>query len=101
MDARNSAIKPAQLPGAGALVQRAERKSLHQRVVLALFLLLLGALSTIAISWGLAFGTELVDDAGISGQGFDGPRSWRVEGWSGFGSVRFHSIRDLPAWSVL
>ena len=77
------------------------RKSVVGRVMLAVFLLLLGALSTIAISWGLAFQTELADQPALSGQGFDGPRSWRVQGWGGFGSIRLHSIRDLPAWSVL
>src|SRR5439155_23659105 len=89
------------LPDAPAPVQKDEGKGLRERVMLAIFLLLLGALSTIAISWLLAFQTELADEAALSGQGVDGARSWRVQGWSGFGSVRIHSVRDLPAWSVL
>jgi hypothetical protein len=96
MDVRAASIKPAQLPA-----EPVRRKSVVGRVMLAVFLLLLGALSTIAISWGLAFQTELADQPALSGQGFDGPRSWRVQGWGGFGSIRLHSIRDLPAWSVL
>jgi hypothetical protein len=66
-----------------------------------LFLLLLGSLSTLAICWGLAFNTELLDDPSLTGQGVDGPRNWTVQGWSGFGSMRIHSIRNVPNWSIL
>ena len=66
-----------------------------------LFLLLLGALSTIALSWLLAFKVELVDDPALSGQGVDGLRTWTIQGWSGLGSIRLHSIRNIPSWSVL
>jgi hypothetical protein len=31
----------------------------------------------------------------------DGLRTWSVQGWSGFGSMRSHSIRSVPNWSVL
>src|SRR5215210_2644868 len=101
MDARSSSIKAAPATEVSAPMEKAEGKSLRDRVMLALFLLLLGALANIAICWGLAFQTELTDDASLTGQGVDGPRVWRVMGWSGFGSVRIRSIRDLPNWSVM
>ncbi|HEV8292033.1 MAG TPA: hypothetical protein VGP94_08915, partial [Tepidisphaeraceae bacterium] len=101
MDATSRAIKPAPPLARRALSPSRNRRSLHDRILLALFLLLLGALSTVAISWALAFKTELEDDPSFTGQGVDGPRAWIVQGWSGFGSLRLHSTRNVPNWSIL
>lgn len=101
MDATSPAFKPAPTPARSARDERRRGKRLGDRLVLWVFLLLLGALSTLTICWGLAFKTELTDDPSLTGQGVDGPRSWIVQGWSGFGSVRLHSIRNVPNWSVL
>src|SRR5258706_4941374 len=98
MDATSRALRPARPP---ASLHLRRRIPLRDSILLAFFLLLLGALSTIAVSWLLAFKTELVDDPSLSGQGVDGPRSWTVQGWSAFGSIRIHSTRNVPAWSVL
>jgi len=49
----------------------------------------------------LAFKAELPDDPSLTGQGVDGPRTWTVEGWSGFGSIRIHLTRNVPNWSIL
>jgi len=98
MDATSRAIRPAPPP---ASFHSQRRASLRDRLFLAFFLLLLGALSTIAISWALAFKTELADDPSLTGQGVDGPRMWNVQGWSGFGSFRIYSSRNVPNWSVL
>ncbi|HEV8604545.1 MAG TPA: hypothetical protein VGQ99_04220 [Tepidisphaeraceae bacterium] len=98
MDATARTFKPAPAP---APAPSRRRKPLRDRILLAFFLLLLGALSTIAISWLLAFQTELADDPSLTGQGVDGPRNWTVQGWSGFGSMRLHSIRNVPNWSIL
>src|SRR5882724_12617226 len=97
MDATSRALRPARPPASSHLRRRTP---LRDRILLAFFLLLLGALSTIAVSWFLAFKTELVDDPSLSGQGVDGPRSWTVQGWSAFGSIRIHSTRNVPSWSV-
>jgi hypothetical protein len=101
MDATSRAIKPAPPPARQVQIHTTKRKTLHERILLALFLLLLGALSTLGISWALAFNTELADDPSLTGQGVDGPRTWSVEGWSGFGSMRLHSTRNVPSWSIL
>jgi hypothetical protein len=101
MDATSRALRPASLPARPGPTHPRKRKSLHDRVLLAFFLLLLGALSTLAISWALAFKTELEDDPSLTGTGVDGPRTWVVQGWSGFGSVRIHSTRNVPSWSIL
>src|SRR5258706_3390876 len=98
MDATSRALRPARPP---ASLHLRRRIPLRDRFLLAFFLLLLGALSTIAVSWFLAFKTELVDDPSLSGQGVDGPRSWTVQGWSAFGSMRIHSTRNVPSWSIL
>src|SRR6266850_1456226 len=101
MDATSRALKPAPPPARRAPAPSRNRKSLHDRILLAFFLILLGALSTLAISWALAFKTELEDDPSLTGQGVDGPRAWTVQGWSGFGSMRLHSTRNVPNWSIL
>src|SRR5438045_3416934 len=98
MDATSASLRPAAPPASSHLRRPT---SLRDRFLLAFFLLLLGALSTIAISWALAFETELTDDPSIAGQGVDGPRTWAVAGWSGFGAMRVHSTRQVPNWSVL
>ena len=100
MDATSAALKPASRP-ARPSQQIRKRKSLFERLLLWLFMLLLGALATLGIAWGLAFKTELADDPSLTGQGVDGPRNWSVQGWSGFGSMRIHSTRNVPNWSVL
>src|SRR5262245_16767667 len=100
MDATSPALKPA-TPPARRTEQMPKRKTLFDRLFLWLFLLLLGALATLGIAWGLAFKTELVDDPSLTGQGVDGPRTWVVQGWSGFGSMRIHSTRNVPNWSIL
>src|SRR4051812_39671761 len=99
MDATSRAIKPA--PSPPRAIHKRKGKNLRDRVLLALFLLLLGALSTIAISWLLAFKVDLIDDPSLTGQGSDGLRSWTVQGWSGLGSMRVHGVRNIPNWSVL
>lgn len=99
MDATSRAIKPA--PPPPRVIHKRKGKSLRDRVLLALFLLLLGALSTIAISWLLAFKVDLIDDPSLTGQGSDGLRSWTVQGWSGLGSMRVYGMRNIPNWSVL
>src|SRR3954471_22168308 len=96
MDATSRALKPAPPPARPAATRPRKHRNLRDRIFLALFLLLLGALSTLAISWALAFKTELELDPSLNGQGVDGPRAWTVEGWSGFGSMRIHSIRNVP-----
>src|SRR3954469_4984671 len=101
MDATSRAIKPAPPPARPAAAQPRKRKNLRDRIFLALFLLLLGALSTLAISWALAFKTELDLDPSRTGQGVDDQRIWNVQGWSGFGSMRVHSTRNVPNWSYL
>jgi hypothetical protein len=101
MDATSRAIKPTPTPPHLAPKQPRKRKSLYGRLFSALFLLLLGVLSTIAISWGLAFKSELDDDPSLTAQGADGLRTWTVQGWSGFGSMRLHSTRNVPSWSIL
>ncbi|HEV8379821.1 MAG TPA: hypothetical protein VGP99_13295 [Tepidisphaeraceae bacterium] len=101
MDATSRALRPASPPARPAAAESPKRKTLFDRILLAFFLLFLGALSTLAISWALAFKTELDNDPSLTGQGVDGPRSWVVQGWSGFGSVRIHSTRNVPSWSVL
>src|SRR5687768_4012417 len=98
MDATSPALRPASPPARPAAADSPKRKTLLDRALLAFFLLFLGALSTLAISWALAFKTELDNDPSLTGQGVDGPRSWVVQGWSGFGSVRIHSIRNVPSW---
>src|SRR5437764_10352181 len=97
MDTTSRALRPAPPP---ASLHRRKRVALGDRILVAFFLLLLGALATIAISWLLAFKTEFADDPSLSGQGVDGPRTWTVQGWSGFGSMRIHSTRNVPSWSV-
>src|SRR5256885_14305608 len=101
MDGTSRAIKPAPSPAREISVDTTKRKTLYDRILLALFLLLLAALSTLAISWALAFKTELDDNPSLTGQGTDGPRTWIVQGWSGFGSMRVHSTRNVPSWSIL
>ena len=101
MDTTSRALKLAPAPALAAYSQLRNRPTLRDRLLLAFFLLLLGALSTIAISWLLAFNTELTDDPSLTGQGVDGPRNWTVQGWSGFGSLRLASTRNVPNWSVL
>src|SRR2546421_4699300 len=98
MDTTSRALRPAPPP---ASLHLRRRTPLRDRILLAFFLLLLGALSTMAVSWGLGFNTELADDPSLSGQGIDGPRTWTVQAWSGFGSMRIHSTRNVPSWSVL
>src|SRR5436853_930658 len=99
MDATSPALKPAPPPHSAIATRKPKR--LVERLLLWLFLLLLGALATLGISWGLGFKTELVDDPSLSGQGVAGPHTWVVQGWSGFGSMRIHSTRNVPNWSVL
>src|SRR5439155_24843995 len=98
MDPTSRALRPARPP---ASLHSPRRTPFRDRILLAFFLLLLGALSTIAVSWALAFKAELADDPSLSGQGVDGPRTWTVQGWSGFGSIRLHSTRNVPNWSIL
>ena len=100
MDATFRALKPAAPPARPAAAQPRKRRNLRELIFLALFLLLLGSLSTLAISWALAFKTELESDPSLTGQGIDDQRIWSVQGWSGFGSIRFHSTRSVPNWSV-
>src|SRR5688572_11549360 len=101
MDATSPALKPAAPPARPAAEKPRKRKGIADRVLLAFFLLLLGALSTLAISWALAFKTELDVDPTLTGQGVDGSRTWVVQGWSDFGSMRIHSTRNVPSWSIL
>jgi hypothetical protein len=101
MDATSPAIKPAPSPERSASGQPRKHKRLFDRLLLALFLLFFGALSTLAISWALAFKIELADDPSLTGQGVEGSRNWTVQGWSGFGAMRLHSTRNVPNWSIL
>src|SRR5258705_13432018 len=101
MDATSPALKPAPAPARPAHGQTRIGRRLHDRLLLWFFLLFLGGLSSLAICWGLAFKIERVDDPSLPGQGVDGPRNWTVQGWSGFGSMRIHSIRNVPNWSIL
>src|SRR3954468_16122151 len=101
MDATSPALKPAAAPARPAHEQNRKGRRLHDLLLRWLFLLFLGGLSTLAICWGLAFKIELADDPSLTGQGVDGPRNWTVQGWSGFGSMRIHSIRNVPSWSIL
>src|SRR6266704_4492258 len=101
MDATSPALRPAPSPAHRAAAESRDKRNLRDRIFLALLLLLLGGLSTIAISWLLALKVELIDDPALTGQGVDDLRVWTVQGWSGVGSIRVHSTRNVPNWSVL
>ena len=101
MDATSPALRPAASPAHRAVAESRDKNNLRDRIFLALLLLLLGGLSTIAISWLLALKVELIDDPTLTGQGVDDLRVWTVQGWSGVGSIRIHSTRNVPNWSVL